>query len=56
MRFMGIAMEPQSVDVWIGRFDLGNLFTGKVRWQPTLPELVFAFDFSFGLRSGGKGS
>lgn len=35
----------------IGVLQLGDLFTGKVRRETVLPELVFAFHFAFGLRS-----
>lgn len=41
------------MDVRVGGFDLGDLFAGETRWEPALPELVFALDFSLGL--GGWG-
>jgi len=50
--FMGVAMEPQSVDVRVGRFEFGNLFAGETGWQPALPKLVLPLDFSFGLGRG----
>ena len=49
MSLVPIVMEPQSVNVRVGRFNLGNLFAGEVRRKAALPELVFAFDLSFGL-------
>lgn len=48
---MDVAVESQSVDVWIGGFDIGDLLTGKIGWEPMLPELMLALDFPFGLRS-----
>lgn len=53
MDFAGVVMRPQGVDVPVGDGDFGDLFTGEVRWQPALPELVFAFDFALGLGRGG---
>jgi len=53
MDFMGVAMCPQGVNLRIGHFDFGNLFAGEVGGQPTLPVLVGAFDFAFGLGRGG---
>ena len=50
MGFVGVTMQSQSVDVWVGGFDLGNLFTGEIGREPALPELVLAFDFALGLR------
>ena len=50
MGFVGVAMESQSVDVWVGGFDLGNLFAGEIGREPALPELVLALDFALGLR------
>jgi hypothetical protein len=49
MGFVGLVMESQSIDVWVGGFDLGNVFTGEIEWESALPELVLALDFSFGL-------
>jgi len=50
MGFVGVAMKSQSVDVWVGGFDLGNLFAGEISREPALPELVLALDFALGLR------
>ena len=43
-------MKSQSVDVWVGGFDFGNLFAGEIGREPALPELVLALDFALGLR------
>ena len=53
MDLMNIAMEPQSVNVRVGGFNLANLFAGEIGWEPALPELVFAFDLPFGLGRRG---
>ena len=53
MDFPGVAMHPQIVNMRIGDWDFGDLFTGEVGGQAALPELMFAFDFAFGLRRGG---
>jgi len=53
MELVGVVMEPQSVDVGVGGFEFGNVFTGEIGWQPSLPVLVLALDFTFGL--GGWG-
>jgi len=53
MDFVGVVMRPQGVDVPVGDFDFQNLFAGEVGGQPSLPELVFAFDFALGLGRGG---
>ena len=53
MDFVGVVMEAQRVDVGVGRFDLGNVFTGEIGWEAALPVLVLALDFAFGL--GGWG-
>ena len=50
MGFVGVAMKSQSVDVWVGSFDLGNLFAGEIGREPALPELMLALDFPLGLR------
>jgi hypothetical protein len=42
MDFVGVAMKSQSVDVWVGGFDLGDLFAGEISREPALPELVLA--------------
>ena len=39
--------------MWVGDFDLCNLFAGEIGWESALPELVFPLDFSLGL---GRGS
>ena len=49
MGFMGVAMEPQSVDVRVGLMDLVDVFAGEKGREPALPKLVFALDFSLGL-------
>jgi len=53
MDFMGVAMRPERGDLRIGRCDFGNLFTGEVGGEAALPELMFAFDFAFGLGRWG---
>jgi hypothetical protein len=53
MNFVSVVVRPQGVDVRIGNMDFVDLFAGEVGRQPALPELVFAFDFAFGLRRGG---
>ena len=49
MDFVRVAMRPPGVDLRIGDFDFGNLFTGEAGGEAPLPELMFAFDFAFGL-------
>jgi hypothetical protein len=46
---MGVAMEPQGVDVSVRLLEFGDLFAGEIGWEALLPELVFALDFAFGL-------
>jgi len=53
VRFVGVAMQTQGVDVWVGGFDVGDLLAGEIGWEPSLPELVFTLHFSFGLRGWG---
>ena len=53
MGFAGVVMEPQSVDMGVGQFELGDLFASEIGWQAALPELVFALDFPFGLGCWG---
>ena len=53
MNFLAVAMVTQRVDVAVGFGQFGYFFAGEVRRQTVLPELVFAFDFAFGLRRGG---
>ena len=50
VNFVSVAMEPQSIDVRVGGFHIGNLLAGEIGRESTLPELVLAFDFPFGLR------
>jgi len=56
MHFPGVAMRPQGVYVWVGDFDFGDFFTGKVGGQAPLPVLVGSFDFAFGLGVGHRGN
>ena len=30
MDFVGVVMESQSIDVWVGGFDVGNVLTGEI--------------------------
>ena len=53
MDFVGAAMESQVVDVRIGAGDFGDLLAGEGGGESSLPELMFAFDFAFGLGRGG---
>lgn len=53
VNLLGVAMGSQGIDVCIGRFNFPDIFTGKKGGQAPLPELVFAFDFAFGLRRRG---
>jgi len=53
MDFAGVVVRPQGINVQIGQVDFIDLFAGEVGGQPALPELVFAFDFTLGLRGGG---
>ena len=48
--FLSVAVEPQSVEVRVGDFDLGDLLAGGIGGQSALPELVLPLDFAFGLR------
>jgi hypothetical protein len=38
--------------VRIGDFDCSDLLAGEVGGESSLPELMFAFDFAFGLGRG----
>ena len=49
MDFVRVTMRPPGVDLRIDDFDFGNLFTGEAGGEAPLPELMFAFDFAFGL-------
>ena len=53
MEFVLVAMVAQGGDVGIGVREIGDIFAGEKGGQSALPELVFAFDFAFGLRRGG---
>ena len=53
MNLLGVAMGSQRVDVGIGRFNFADVFTGKKGGQASLPKLMFAFDFAFGLGRRG---
>ena len=53
VEFVLVAMLAQIGDVGIGAGELGDVFAGEKGGEPILPELVFAFNFSFGLRRGG---
>ena len=53
VEFAVVAMMAQIGDVGIGVCEIGDVFAGGKRGTPVLPELVFAFDFAFGLRRGG---
>jgi len=53
MSFVGVMVQPQSVDVGVGVLKFCDLFAGKIGWEAPLPELVFAFDFAFGFRGWG---
>jgi hypothetical protein len=48
--FPGVAMEAQGLDVPVGFGQVSDALAGEIGRQPLLPELVFAFDFAFGLR------
>ena len=49
MDFVGVALESQVVDVRIGAFDFSDLLAGAVGGESSLPELMFAFAFAFGV-------
>ena len=53
MDFMGGAREPQIMAVRLGAGDFGDLFAGEVGRESPVPELLFAFDFAFGLGRWG---
>lgn len=50
---MGIMMGAPGVDVLVGFLELEDFLAGETGGQAALAELVFAFDFTFGLRRGG---
>ena len=51
--FLGVAMEPQIVNVGVGLIEFGNLFAGEIGREAALPELVLALDFSLCLGRWG---
>ena len=51
--FMAIVMLTQGFDVLVGLFHFRDFLAGEIGRQAPLPELMFAFDFAFGLRGGG---
>jgi hypothetical protein len=51
MGFMAVAVVAQVVDMAVGLFQIGDLFAGKIGWEPFLPKLMFPLDFAFGLGS-----
>lgn len=53
MDFVLVAMQTQVADVGIGLNEVGDVFAGEEGGEAVLPELVFAFDFAFGLGRGG---
>lgn len=53
VNFLGIAMCSQRINMSIGYLNFPDVFAGKKGGQASLPELVFAFDFAFGLGRGG---
>ena len=53
MEFVLVAMAAQVGEVEIGLREIGDVFAGEKGGETVLPELVFAFDFAFGLRRGG---
>ena len=53
MGLLGVAMKAQGIHVGVGFGQVVDLLAGEIGRQPLLPELVFAFDFAFGLRGWG---
>jgi len=53
MDFMFVTVRPQVIDMGIGDLDFGDFFAGEVGGQASLPVLMGAFDFAFGLGGGG---
>ena len=53
LEFVLVAMAAQVGDVRIGLREIGDVFAGEKGGEAVLPELVFAFNFAFGLRRGG---
>ena len=50
MELFGIVVFAQQINVRIGSFEGFDLLGSKIGWQAILPELMFPFDFAFGLR------
>ena len=48
---MADLLVAQLLDMAVGLFEIGDLFAGKIGRESFLPELMFAFDFAFGLGS-----
>ena len=53
MDFVLVAMKAQGAHLEVGVFQVGDLLAGEEGGEAVLPELMFAFDFAFGLRCGG---
>lgn len=53
MDFLGVTMTAQCGQELVGGFWGGDVFSGKQGGEPTLPVLMLAFDFAFGLRGAG---
>jgi hypothetical protein len=53
MDFLSVAMVAQGRQEFVGGFWSGNIFGSEQSGEPTLPVLMLAFDFAFGLRSAG---
>ena len=51
--FVLVAMKSEFAHLGVGVFEIGDGFAGEEGGEPVLPELVFAFDFAFGLGRGG---
>lgn len=50
--FVLVAVEAQGAHLRVGVREVGDVFAGEEGGEAVLPELVFAFDFAFGLRGG----
>ncbi len=53
MDLMVIAVTAQGLDMRVGMVEVSNLLAGEVSGQAFLPEIVGAFDLTFGLRRRG---
>ena len=53
MDFVLVAMESEGAHLGVGVFEVGDLLAGEEGGEAVLPELMFAFDFAFGLGRGG---